>query len=143
MSKPTENNELQIWAKNSLDTAVHKFIDKEGISSPLVEGRYEWYLPFQILIGKIRSKESFTNFKWFICGEVPTDYIDGAVAESPREAARHFSMQWQLTAARYQGQEINQDPSQISQEDVINNLINQAQALYQVVEDERLWSQEK
>jgi len=129
------------WIKKNLGAAVHKLIDKGVIDSSVVEAKPAWVLPFQILIGKIRSNEQQENFKWFICGEVPTDYLESAVAETPREVARHFSMKWQLTASRYQGRKIDLSTSEIAQEDVINNLISQSQDLYSLVEDNSLWLQ--
>lgn len=134
-----DSKELDAWIKNNLNDAVQKLIDKGDVDSVVVEAKPAWVLPFQILIGKIRTKGQLNDFQWFICGEVPTDYIESSVAKIPREAARHFSMKWQLTASKYQGKNIKQPPEQIQQEDVVNNLIDQAQALYEVVEHEALW----
>lgn len=134
--------ELEAWIKTNLNAAVHKLMDKGKIDSLVIEARPAWVLPFQIVIGKIRAKDQSGDFEWFICGEVPTDYLEAAVAETPRDAARHFSMKWQLTASRYQGKDTNQDPSQIQQDEVVNNLISHSQALYTLVEDDRVWLQQ-
>ena len=136
-----DQKELDAWVKKNLNTAVHKFIDKGTIDSAVVEARPAWVLPFQILIGKIRAKNQPENFTWFICGELPTDYVEASVAKTPKEVARHFSLKWQLTASNFQGKNINQDPSQIAQDDVAGNLIKHAEALYGLVEIERLWLQ--
>ncbi len=144
MNQNTEKparKELDAWIKKNLNAAVHKLIDKGTIDSAAVEAKSAWVLPFQILIGKIRASGQQENFTWFICGEVPTDYLESQVAKTPREAARHFCLKWQLTASRHQGKNNSHDPSKISQQDVVKNLIEQSEALYQVVENERLWLQ--
>lgn len=133
---------LDAWIKKNLNAAVHKFMAKGAIDSLVVEAQPAWVLPFQILIGKIRAKDHAGDFEWFICGELPTDYLEAAIADTPRDVARHFSMKWQLTASRYQGKGANQNTSQIQQEEVVNNLISQSEALYTLVEDERVWSKQ-
>lgn len=140
LDKPGQK-ELDVWIKKNLNAAVHKLMDKGKIDSLVVEARPAWVLPFQILIGKIRAKDQSGDFEWFISGEVPTDYLEATAAETPRDAARHFSMKWQLTASRYQGKGTDQDSSQIQHDEVVNNLISQSEALYALVEDDRVWLQ--
>jgi len=134
-----ENIEQDAWIKKNLNAAVNKYMEKGIIKNPVIEAKPAWQLPFQILIGKIRSGDHQDNFHWFICGEVPTDYVESSVAKTPREAARHFCMKWQLTASRYDGQVAESNPAQLPLEDVIKNLIDQSQALNDVVIDDRLW----
>ena len=140
-----EQAELDIWIKKHLDASVKKFMKQGNIESIMVEAKPAWVLPFQILIGKIRIPDSSNDFVWFICGEVPTDYLDSSVASAPRETARHFAMKWQLAAARHQ-QKVEQNPVAITQkslqEDPAAELVKQAEALYGVVEDDRLWLQQ-
>ena len=137
--------ELDSWIKKHLDTAVRKFIKKGKIDSLVVEAKPAWVLPFQILIGKIRAKGASKKFDWFICGEVPTDYVESSVASTPRDTAKHFAMKWQLAAARHQ-QRIGQSPVAITQEsqqeEPVAQLVRQAEALYTVVEDDRVWLQQ-
>ena len=136
--------ELDIWIKKHLDTAVRKFIKQGKIDSLIVEAKPAWVLPFQILIGKIRTQGSSKEFDWFICGEVPTDYLESSVATTPRDVAKHFTMKWQLAAARHQ-QKIGKNPVAITQgsqhEDPAAQLVRQAEALYAVVDDDRVWLQ--
>jgi len=137
--------ELDSWTKKHLDTAVRKFIKQGKIDSLLVEAKPAWVLPFQILIGKIRAQGASKEFNWFICGEVPTDYLESSVASTPRDAAKHFAMKWQLAAARHQ-QKIEQNPVALTQESKLEDaaalLVWQAEALYAVVEDDRVWQQQ-
>jgi len=137
-----DRKELDAWVKKNLNTAVHKFMDKGTIDSAVIEARPAWVLPFQILIGKIRAKDQPENFTWFICGELPTDYVGASVAKTPKEVARHFSLKWQLTASQFQEKQTDRAPSQIAQNEVADNLISHAEALYELVENERLWQQQ-
>jgi hypothetical protein len=145
MNQKTEKpdrKELDAWVKKSLNTAVYKYIDKGIVDSAVVEAKPAWVLPFQILIGKIRAKDQPENFTWVICGELPTDYVASSVATTPKEVARHFSLKWQLTASKVQKKNTEQAPSPITQDDVANNLIGHAEALYELVENEPLWQQQ-
>ena len=80
-----------------------------------------------------------------VCGEVPTDFLHSSIAATPREALRHFSMKWQLAAARHEEvttKNQSQASSDSSQPDPIAMLTSQAEDIYELVEDDRLWSQE-
>ena len=136
--------ELNAWNKKQLNAAVRKLMDQGAIDSLIVEAKPAWVLPFQILIGKVRAQGQSTDFKWFICGEIPTDHLPSSVATTPRDAARHFVMKWQLAAARFQ-QRTEQNPSvttsESQREDPGKQLSDNAEALYGLVEDDRLWLQ--
>lgn len=136
--------ELNAWMKKQLDAAVRKFMDQGAIDSLIVEAKPAWVLPFQILIGKIRPQGQSREFEWFICGEIPTDYLASSVAATPRETAKHFVMKWQLAAARHQ-EKTEQNPSETTtesqQEGLGRQLADHAEALYELVEDDRLWLQ--
>ncbi len=138
--------ELDAWIKKQLDTAVRKLIKQGTIDSLIVEAKPAWVLPFQILIGKIRARDRSKDFAWFICGEVPTDLLGSAVAATPRDAAKHFAMKWQLQAARHQGQAAQKygGPEQDSgREDPGGQVVFKAEALYSLVDDAELWAQEE
>jgi len=137
--------ELNTWIKKQLDAAVWKLIDQGEIESVMVEAKPAWVLPFQILIGKIRARGQSSGFTWFICGEILTDFLDFSVASTPRDAARHFAMKWQLEAARNQERTEPQptgSASQLSRQGTGGQWTEQAEALYELVEDKRLWLQQ-
>ena len=121
---------MQAWLQLQLDAAVQELMNNGIVESLLVEAKPAWVFPLQILIGKIREQGDSTQSKWFICGEVPTDHLNYAHASTPREAARHFAMKWQLDATRHQ-------------EGFDNELADKAEALYALVDDARLWPQNK
>ena len=138
-----DQEELKTWIKAQLDLAVQKIIKHGNIDSLIVEAKPAWVLPFQILIGKVRAQGRAEEFQWFICGEVPTDYLESAVASAPREAARHFAMKWQLGAARYQEQagkeQTTGKDTDASWQEPVEQLVEKAEALYAIVDDTRLW----
>jgi len=137
--------QLKAWTKKQIDAAVRKLTGPGAIDSIIIEAKPAWVLPFQILIGKIRAHGQLTDFDWFICGEVPTDTLESTVAPTPREAARHFAMKWQLEAARHQdltGQESRGTEPESGGEDPGEQLAFKAEALYSLVDDARLWQQE-
>lgn len=134
---------LNAWIKEHLNASVRKLMNEGAIDSLIVEAKPAWVLPFQILIGKIRAQGQPVDFIWFICGEVPTDFLESKVASTPREAARHFSMKWQLEAARHQNLTDQKPPQPVSElHDPGTHLVDQAEALYALADDTRLWQQQ-
>jgi len=123
----SEHEELAVWVKKTFDEAIEELMRNGVVESLLVEAKPAWVYPFQILIGKIREKEHPGRFLWFICGDAPTDHISGSHAASPKEAAKHFALKWQLDASRVG----NSD----------KDLSAKATALYEFVEEDRLWEQ--
>lgn len=137
--------QLKAWTKKQLDVAVRKLTNPGAIDSMIVEAKPAWVLPFQILIGKIRAYGQAKDFEWFICGEVPTDSLGSTAASTPREAARHFALKWQLEAARHQdltAQESLGTELESGEEDPGEQLAFKAEALFSLVDDDRLWLQE-
>ena len=135
--------ELDAWIKKHRDAAVRNLMKHGVINSLLLEAKPTWVLPFQILIGKVRAQDQSTEFKWFICGEVPTDYLHSSIASTPRDTARHFAMKWQLAAAKFQEERAQESTDEgtdtVQTQDPAIHLIDHAEALYALVEDDRLW----
>lgn len=131
------------WAREKLSKVVKEITDQGAIESPLVEARPVWTKPLDIVIGQLRDQGVQTEFLWVIGGSVPTDCVHSSVAASPRDAARHFSMKWQLEAARYEDpaehRRLGLDPSE-DWEAQARALIAKAEYLYKIVDDDRLWS---
>lgn len=136
------SQEVDTWIREKLDEAVEQLMELGIVTSPLVEARPVWTLPYKIMIGQVRDANQQTVFKWVISGEVPIDHLDSAVASSPREAARHFALKWQLDAARYQDPSVQKklglDQAQ-SWDQLGARLADKAEALIALVNDENLW----
>ena len=116
---------LEAWVKQTMDEAVEELMDRGVVGSVVAESRPAWTLPFTLLIGQVREHGKTDHFDWFICGDGPTTAANSKVAVTPREAARHFALQWQLQAAREGAKG--------------EGLAQKAGALYELVEDEAFW----
>lgn len=138
-----EDDKALAWAREELDRAVQEITDQGVIDSPLVESRLAWSKPFEVVIGQLRDQGDETEFLWIVGGTVPVDCAHSRTAATPREAVRHFSMKWQLDAARYQEpatrERLALDPSRDWQA-LGAALVAKAEFLYAIFDDERLWS---
>ncbi|MEP2652302.1 MAG: DUF4826 family protein [Paraglaciecola sp.] len=138
---PTPNTkELDEWVKETLNAGVYSFLEIVNIDSAFVEAKAAWVLPFQILIGKIRAQTQPEEFTWIVCGNLPTDYVGGSVAATPRDAAKHFSLKWQLNASQIQAKNNHETSVKQEKDDDANNIINHAEALYELAQNDSLWS---
>jgi len=122
------NAELKAWIRDQLDAAVQTFNAQQIFDDPFVESRPAWVLPMRILIGKARAQSDPLSYKWFICGDAPFGHIDSASATTPRDALRHFSMKLQMEANSLDG-------------DAATLMIKKAEDLYDLTEDDLLWSE--
>ena len=138
------DEKLKIWTRQQLEAAVKTLTGRQLFSGFLVEAKPAWVLPFQILIGKVREKGQTKTYDWLICGEVPTDLVNAQAAKTPREAARYFALKWQRDAAL--GADLPSGPAATTpavsrDRNAPASLAEQAEALYELVEDPRVWPQ--
>lgn len=133
------------WAKTQLQ-GMADHVSNSDLFHDEVMGHAVWTLPHRLFIGKAWPKSDRNKSYWIISGvDIPTDHIESGVAETAREAARHFSMKWQLQSARLGnlGQQDAGAPSaeDVNWEQVSARLQAQAEALYGLVEKEEIWRQ--
>ena len=91
------------WGKGRLSAAVDELSEKGIVNTPLVEARIVWMLPQQLFIAELRESSTAPPVLWIIGGDVATDHLDIMLANTPRDAARHFGLKWQMNAAREDG----------------------------------------
>ncbi len=115
------------WIRQQLDAAVQSLNDQQVFDDPFIESKPAWMLPMPILLGKARAQSDPRSFCWFICGDVPFDHIDANAAATPKEALRHLAMKWQIAAEG------------LDEADAVA-LIDSAELLYDLTEDDRFWS---
>lgn len=134
---------LQSWFKPLLDKVVKEMLDRNVVTGTAVEASPVWMLPYKILIAKVWGIGQKTRFIWTISGEaVITDHIPGSMAATPRDAARHFSMKWQMDADRVTAVGKSKRPVEGAQQHMgnyANKLIRDAEALYDLTEHEEIW----
>ena len=132
------------WARELMDEAMEEMMSRGVITATLPEAKPVWALPYQIMIGQVRDSYEQTSSIWVIAGEVPTDHVGTDVAPTPREAARHFALKWQLDAARYQDPSVQKElgPEQKETWDQMGESLAQtAEALFELVADDNLWQE--
>ena len=130
------------WAKDRLAKAVDE-ITRTGIfDDAFVEARPEWTLPNKIVIGRVRDASSGHREFWIIAGELPTDCVNVELCATPREAARHFALKWQVGAEQLRDPE-SREAQGLKQEGdwdaAGDKLRSVAESLYQVVEADKVW----
>ena len=113
------------WAKEHLDRAVNELIDAGRLAGITIEARPSWALPGRYVIGQVRDNSASGTFIWVIAGDFQTDTVDSAAAATARDAARHFSLKWQLDAER--------------SPEAADAMIRRAEDLYAVVESDEAW----
>jgi len=139
-----EHEDVKAWIKKCTDDAVLELMVDGVYVDRLVEAKPVWAAPLQVLIGQIRELGAPNRFRWFICGELPTDHLDAAAASTPREAAKYFALKWQLDAARLREAAQRQAAGPVSapdRDDYAGQLAAKAEALFALVNDTKLWQQ--
>lgn len=132
------------WATDRLDKAVHEIM-KSGIFEGLtVEARPAWTLPNKIVIGRVRDSGTGNREYWVIAGDLPTDCINADICATPREAARHFALKWQMGAEQIRNPESRKSQGIHGDRDweaESIELASVAEDLYQVVEADKVWGE--
>ena len=130
------------WARDMIDAAVNEIMDRGVFNSEIIEARPVWWLPYQLVIGQVREPHEQLESTWIIAGSVPTDHVSAAAAPTPREAARHFAMKWQLDAARYADPSVQQElgaGNTADWERMADVLARTAETLAGLAADDRHW----
>ena len=88
-----ESEELSTWFKPLLNEVVQEMIKRKAVTGAAVEASPTWAFPGKILIAKVWGMGEKSRFIWTISGEeVITDHINGSMATTPKDAARHFAL---------------------------------------------------
>jgi hypothetical protein len=139
----TDKEALKSWYKPLLDAMVLEMQARKVVAGTAVEASPVWIFPNQILIAKVWGLGQKSRFIWTISGEaVITDHIPGNMAATPKDAARHFSLKWQMDADRLIALGNSKRPVTGSQQHMgnyANKLIRDAEALYELTERDEIW----
>lgn len=137
----TDPAALKAWVEEQYQNMAH-YAANQGLVADVADGRPVWAVPGQVFLGRIWPKGSAETAYWVISGALPTDHIDAALAGTAREAARHFSLKWQLQAAQIErGAESGDEEEAIAPDwaNIAERLVASAQTLYRMVEDDQYW----
>ena len=136
---------LKAWYTKLLYTVVREMIKIGAVSGTAAEARPVWISPYKVLIAKVWEASQKSNFIWTISGDrVITDHIAGSVAATPKEAALHFSLKWQLDADRLADLAKNKAPvenKEAHMEAYTEKLIQYAELLYELASRDEVWQQ--
>lgn len=128
----------QEWIREHFQKA-NKFLAEKGVmpSNVLVD-ECRYLAPF-VAIWKIESKQPKKQTYWVMSGDLPSDYVDVSVAQTARDAMRHFSMMWQMKAENLHRSGVTKEKTQA---DFANLLVSRAEDLYKMANDEKIWGEQ-
>ncbi len=136
------------WLKEQIQ-GMSRHVYTSGLISTEATGLCVWSVPHLVFLGQIWPKEDRSKKYWVISGlDLPTDHIDSGLAATPRDAARHFSMKWQLQSANIadlgeQRESKDDSPASTDWQQIAGSLRSNAEALYTLIERDELWDAEK
>jgi hypothetical protein len=138
-----QDNDFQLWAKPLLDAAVSQLMDSQVLGDSKIEARVVWGITRRVFIAQIREYDKEESFRWLISGsDFPLDEVSGNVAEQPKDAARHFSLKWQLGAEqvlKMDDETRNRLAPGKDTKAMSERLRLQAEMLYELAEDNSIW----
>ena len=121
------------WVRDQYQKAT-KYLAEKGLVTENVAPKDSRYLVPIVAVWKLNTLSD--GAVWVISGDLPCDHIATSAADSVREALRNFSMKWQL-----QAQNIENSATDKTQLDFAKLLVSRAEGLYQLFDDEKLWSE--
>ena len=135
--------EVKSWYKALLNTTVGEILKLQVITGAAIEGTPVWMVPHKILIAKLWGVGEKSRFIWTISGDaVITDHIPRSMAVTAQEAARHFSLKWQMDAGRLLQAAENKpmvENSEAHMKDYTSRLIQSAELLYNLACQDDIW----
>lgn len=120
------------WVREHFQKA-NKYMAEKGILIDTVLHQESRYLVPLVAVWKMRSQKGKTY--WVITGDLPSDHVEVTAASNARDAIRDFSLRWQLKA----DQILNQANLDNTQRNFAHLMINRAENLYNVYDDDKLW----
>jgi len=138
---PIDQEQIKEWIEHHCHELARR-LSARGVLKGTVRVESRWVLPGQVMIGVAQQKDKPRPSMWVIGGEVVTpDAVDIGLARNPREAARHFSLRWQLSGARMgtaaEGEGGHE--GMVDWKGIEQRLSQQAEMLHRLAEDERAW----
>jgi hypothetical protein len=129
MAKNKQDDAATKWLREQLDGAVDEIMASGIVKDQIAEARPVWSIANKVLIGQVRVASEPKSFIWVICGDYPTDCLPASAAPTARDVARHFSLKWQMDAARQ------------TDAAAMTLLMDKAEELYDIVEEDSLWQE--
>ncbi|HFB64491.1 MAG TPA: DUF4826 family protein [Aeromonadales bacterium] len=139
---PNNSEDVKRWGQEQY-AQVMKYCNKNLLTIDHLQQSKSSVLPPLLAIWNIKLLTKPASEIWVIGGKVSMDHVSTEVASNAREALRHFSLSWQMKAStlerNLQSASNNLDLEQ--QKKVIQTLITEAEAIYDLYADDNLWKQ--
>ncbi|MDQ2070398.1 DUF4826 family protein [Natronospira bacteriovora] len=131
---------IKAWGEKVAQDLARRLVQK-GIFKGHARVEARWAMPGQILLGVAWQEDTPQRKVWVIGGEdVTPDVVELKAAKDPREAAKHFSMRWQLNGARIgSAAEQGGQKGQIDYKSIEEQFQKQAEKLYELAKRDELW----
>lgn len=128
-----------LWARAALLRICERLIEDDVVGRD-AHAEVAWTIPERYLIARISSDARPREVFWATGGDLPVDYVSAGVAASPREAARHFCLRWQLEGARIADLSKNAGPGATSEwQQVGGSLAEKAELLNDCLRRDEFW----
>ncbi|MCA1798503.1 MAG: DUF4826 family protein [Xanthomonadaceae bacterium] len=133
--------ELLAWVTAQLQAQARHVVQKDLVTGKKARAYAAWALPGKLCIGRIVSVNNKAQAYWVISGDSPTDELELKLAATPRDAARHFALKWQMMAARL-GDARQPAPSEKpgTWSEVSGKLAWTAEALHRLTTEDEHWT---
>lgn len=124
--------DVEAWKNECFEVAKKHLAEKGVLPVQHFETDGKFIAPL-CLVSKVKASNGKTY--WAISGRLPTDFVEVTAALNAREALRYFSFQWQLKADAL----TSQNPNDKTCREFANYLVNRAQGVYELYEQDGLW----
>lgn len=147
---PAELEAFTKWVQGQIN-AMGRHAHTSGLVATEATGQMIWAVPHEVFIGKVWPAQNRRTTYWVVAGEgLPTDHIAAELAATPRDAARHFALKWQLESVHLsslsepeRSARTDADASRrVDWTQIGTTLKRQAELLYGYVERDDLWATE-
>lgn len=140
-----EAEAARAWCTSLLDQVVKEMIRVKAVTGAAVQAAPVWMLPHEMLMAKVWAVTKESDFVWTLSvDKLIADYVAGSLAATPRDAARHFALKWQMDADRL----VNFGQSEASgkkdgerMKEFSTKLIEKAELLYDLTNRDEPWEE--
>ena len=98
--RKAQKAKFEQWAREQLQ-ACGEYVQQHGLITAEAKAKAGWAIPGRVFVGLVTSSLNKDLSYWVITGpEAVPDHVEASVAETAREAVRHFALRWQLHSAQ-------------------------------------------
>lgn len=141
-----DSDAVKSWYTKLLDQVVKEMIRLKAVTGVAVQAAPVWAVPHDLLMAKVWAVGKESDFVWTLSvDKFIADYIAGTLAASPKDAARHFSLKWQMDSDRILGVAGSKSTSKKDKkrmQEYSARLIGYAEMLYDLSGRDEVWKEQ-